>query len=151
MLISLFHTTGLSLLTENIQQPLVFWCVLRVRKEISGMSVWLPFSFNLRITFQQKLSIHKKHFEKNIMTHKVKLSKGCRATMRRQFTINYLVSRSFWYLFDRPWKDERLSWPGSHPVVLKFSDMEWSYCMTYFENILRRNTQGQKDNHYLQC
>ena len=41
----------------------------------------------------------------------VQLSQGYRATTRRQFTFYHLVPRSFWYSFDRPLKDERLSQP----------------------------------------
>ena len=46
------------------------------------------------------------------------LSQGYRATARRQFTFYHSVPRSFWYLFNQPRKDERLSGPRSHPVVL---------------------------------
>ena len=40
------------------------------------------------------------------------------ATSRRQFTFYHLVPRYSWYSFYRPRKDERLSRPWSHPVVL---------------------------------
>ena len=40
------------------------------------------------------------------------------ATSRRQFTFYHSVLRNSWYSFYRPWKDERLSRPWSHPVVL---------------------------------
>ena len=30
-----------------------------------------------------------------------------------------LVPRSSWYSIAQPWKDERLSWPTCHPVLLK--------------------------------
>ena len=48
----------------------------------------------------------------------VQPSQGYRATTRRQFTFYHSVPRSSWYSFNLPWKDERLSWPQSHPVVL---------------------------------
>ena len=48
----------------------------------------------------------------------VQPSQGYRATTRRQFTFYHSVPRSSWYSFNRPWKDERLSWPQSHPLVL---------------------------------
>ena len=41
-----------------------------------------------------------------------------RATSRRQFTFYHLVPRYSWHSFYRPRKDERLTWPWSHPVVL---------------------------------
>ena len=41
-----------------------------------------------------------------------------RAPLRRQFTFYHWVPRNFWYSFDRPRKDERLSQPWSYPVVL---------------------------------
>ena len=40
------------------------------------------------------------------------------ATSRRQFTIYHSVPRNSWYSFYWPWKDERLSRPWTHPVVL---------------------------------
>ena len=40
------------------------------------------------------------------------------ATSRRQFTFYHSVPRNYWYSFYRPCKDERLSRPWSHPVVL---------------------------------
>ena len=46
------------------------------------------------------------------------LSEGYRATTRRQFTFYYSVSRNSWHSVGLPWKDERASWPWSHPVVL---------------------------------
>ena len=37
---------------------------------------------------------------------------------RSQFTFYHSVPRSCWYLFNRPWKDGKMIWPCSHPVVL---------------------------------
>ena len=37
---------------------------------------------------------------------------------RSQFTFYHSVPRSCWYLFNRPWKDGKMIWPWSHPVVL---------------------------------
>ena len=48
-----------------------------------------------------------------------------KATSRRQFTFYYYVPRNFWYSFYRPRKDERLSRPGSHPVVLNTGPLDW--------------------------
>ena len=39
------------------------------------------------------------------------------STSRRQFTFYHEVPRCSWYSFYRPWKDERLSRPWSHPMV----------------------------------
>ena len=47
------------------------------------------------------------------------------ATLRRQFTFYYLVPRNSWYSFYRPQKDERLSQPWSHPVVLNTGPLDW--------------------------
>ena len=55
----------------------------------------------------------------------VQLPQGYRATLRRQFTFYHLVPRSSWYSFYQPWKDERLSQPWSHPVVLNTGPLDW--------------------------
>ena len=57
----------------------------------------------------------------------VQLLQGYRATMRRQFTLYHLVPRDSWYSFDQPRKDERLSQPWSHPVVLNSGPLDWEY------------------------
>ena len=54
---------------------------------------------------------------RSLFMDRVQLSQGYRATTKRQFAFYYSVSRSSWYSTDRPRKDERLSWPWSHPVV----------------------------------
>ena len=48
-----------------------------------------------------------------------------RATSRRQFTFYHKVPRISWYSFYRPWEDERLSRPWSHPVVLNTGPLDW--------------------------
>ena len=48
-----------------------------------------------------------------------------RATSRRQFTFYHSVPRNSWYSFYRPRKDERLSRPWSHPVVLNTRPLGW--------------------------
>ena len=53
------------------------------------------------------------------------LPQGCRATTRRQFTFYHYVSRNSWYSFDRPRKDETLSRPWSHQVVLNTRILDW--------------------------
>ena len=47
------------------------------------------------------------------------------ATSRRQFTFYHYVPRNFWYSFYRPRKDERLSQPWSHPVILNTEALDW--------------------------
>ena len=47
------------------------------------------------------------------------------ATSRRQFTFSHSVPRNSWYSFYRPRKDERLSRPWSHPLVLNTGSLDW--------------------------
>ena len=55
----------------------------------------------------------------------VQLPQGCRATTGKQFTFYHEVPRNSWYSFDRPQKDERLSRPWNHPVVLNTTPLDW--------------------------
>ena len=48
-----------------------------------------------------------------------------RATLRRQCTFYHKVPRNSWYSFYQPRKDERLSRPWSHPVVLNMGTLDW--------------------------
>ena len=48
-----------------------------------------------------------------------------RATEKRQFTFYHEVPRNHWYPFYRHRKDERLSQPLSHPVVLNTRPLDW--------------------------
>ena len=52
-------------------------------------------------------------------TLRLLLFQGYRATTRGQFTFYHSVARSSRYSTDQPQKDEGLSWPCSHSVVLK--------------------------------
>ena len=47
------------------------------------------------------------------------------AISRKQFTFYHSVPRNSWYSFYRPRKDERLSRPWSHPVVLNTALLDW--------------------------
>ena len=60
------------------------------------------------------------------------------ATLRRQFTFYHSVPRNSWYSFYWPRKDERLSRPCSHPVVLNMGPLDWesSTFTTWPEEIL---------------
>ena len=55
----------------------------------------------------------------------VQLSRGYRATTRRQFTFYHQVTRSTWYSFYPSQKDERLSQPWSYSVVLNLKPLDW--------------------------
>ena len=55
----------------------------------------------------------------------VQLSQGSRATKMRQTTFNNSLPRSFWYSFNRSWKDERMSLLRSHPAVLNPGLLDW--------------------------
>ena len=46
-------------------------------------------------------------------------------TLRRQFTFYHSVPRNSWYSFYWPRKDERLSRPWNHPVVLNTGPLDW--------------------------
>ena len=48
-----------------------------------------------------------------------------RITSRRQFTFYHEVPRNSWYSFYWPQRDERLSQPWSHPVVLNTGPLDW--------------------------
>ena len=47
------------------------------------------------------------------------------ATSSGQFTFYHSVPRNSWYSFYQPRKDERLSRPWSHPVVLNMGLLDW--------------------------
>ena len=55
----------------------------------------------------------------------VQPSQGYRATTWRRFTFKHSVPMSSWYSFDRPRKDERLSWLWIHPGVLSRKPLDW--------------------------
>ena len=63
----------------------------------------------------------KKNLKKNLYGPFLWIGFNClkaTTTSRRQFTFYHSVPRNSWYSFYRPQKDERLSWPWSHPMVL---------------------------------
>ena len=49
-----------------------------------------------------------------------------RITSRRQFTFYQYILRNSWFSFYQPGKDERLSQPWSHPVVLNMGLLDWN-------------------------
>ena len=52
------------------------------------------------------------------------LSQGYRATTRRKFIFYHSFPRSSRFSTDHPQKDERLSWPWSHPGVLNRGQLD---------------------------
>ena len=55
----------------------------------------------------------------------IQMSQDYWATKRRQLTFYHSVSRSSWYLFNRPRKEERMSLPWSHRAVLNRGLLDW--------------------------
>ena len=47
------------------------------------------------------------------------------ATSKRQFTFYHSVPRNSWYSFYRPRKDERLSRPWTHLMILNTELLDW--------------------------
>ena len=71
----------------------------------------------------------------------IQLPQSYTATMRREFTFYHYVSRNYWYSLHQSWKDERMRWPWSHPVVLKscinvvttkYKLTNWDLCQSEF-------------------
>ena len=75
------------------------------------------------VMFSLKLLLLKKTLRLLFMDG-VQLSQGYRATARRQFTFYNSATRTSWYLFNRLRKNERLSWPWSHPAVLNLGSLD---------------------------
>ena len=63
------------------------------------------------------------------------------ATSRRQFTFYRSVPRNSWYSFYQPRKDERLSRPWSHPVVLNTGLLDWETSALTTRPLLRKGLQ----------
>ena len=89
----------------------------------------LIFNFSQNEIIRLSLNCTKwKLLKKNFMAPFLWMGLNClkvRVTSRRQFTFYHWVSRNLWYLFYRPQKDERLSQPWSHPVVLNTGPLDW--------------------------
>ena len=66
------------------------------------------------------------------------------ATSRRQFTFYHSVPRNSWCSFYRPRKDERLSRPWSHPVVLNMGLMDWESSALTTRPLHRPRKLGQQ-------
>ena len=78
----------------------------------------------------------------------VQPSQGYRATTWRRFTFKHSVPMSSWYSFDRPRKDERLSWLWIHPGVLSRKPLDWesSALTTRLIRILQTWSLNTKNN-----
>ena len=57
-------------------------------------------------------------------------------TSRRQYTFYHKVPRYSWYSFYQPRKDERLSQPSSHPVVLNTGPLDSNLYSNFFQNAI---------------
>ena len=79
----------------------------------------------MRIKIIQNLLLNFKKTLWPLFVDVVQLSQGYRATTRRQFTFCHSVPRNSRYSTDGPRKEERLSWPWSHPVVLSPGPLDW--------------------------
>ena len=55
----------------------------------------------------------------------VQLPQGYRTTTRRHFTFYHLIPRNSLYSFAGPRKDEMLSRPWRHPVLLNMGPLDW--------------------------
>ena len=60
-------------------------------------------------------------------------------TSRRQLTFYHSVARNYWYSFYQPPKDERLSRPWSHPVVLNMDPLDWESSALTTRPLLHKN------------
>ena len=90
------------------------WSVLKVNEKVAETYESDPI-----ISFKWTRKLEKKLYGPFLcIMYGIQLSEGYRAITRRQFTFCYSVPRSSWHSVDLSWKDERLSWPWSHPVVL---------------------------------
>ena len=80
------------------------------------------------------------------------LYQGYRATSRRQINFYHPVRRISWYSFNRPQKDERLSQPWSHPVVLNLGSLDWeSIVLTTRLLLLNTNDTINEDRIIHKC
>ena len=51
--------------------------------------------------------------------------RGAKKCFSRLQSHSHSLPRSPWYLLDQPRKDEKLSWPWSHPVDLNPEPLDW--------------------------
>ena len=72
-----------------------------------------------------------------------------RATLRRQFTFYHKVPRNSCYPLYRPWKDERLSQPWSHSVVLNTGPLDWESSTLSTRPLLHEMDNSISDDYFL--
>ena len=95
---------------------------LHWRKE--GKYSYYIFTHGLKQILWAKLVNKKKQTLWPLFMDGVQLPKA-KTTSRRQFTFYHSVPTNSWYSFYRLRKDERLSQPCSHPVVLNTGLLNW--------------------------
>ena len=114
------------------------WLAISIFDHANQKNFQTPFNL-LEVVPARKNSVNSiglflRHSQKNLygpfLWMRFNCLKAC-ATSRRQFTFYYQVPRSPWYSFDQPQKDERLSWPWRHSVVLNTGPQDWeSWALT---------------------
>ena len=119
-----------SLVIKYTQSHLPNWCIEVCNTPKAALLVGNTIFFcnqtwqGQSVMFTLKLLLLKKTLRLLFMDG-VQLSQGYRATTRRQFTFYHSATRTSWYLFNRLRKNERLSWPWSHPAVLNLGSLDW--------------------------
>ena len=110
LLFSLFY---LSYISSKIWGIFVkYWCIKQDRKDNHVFNPW--FNESLMTLSISRLQSH--YEETNTFYHS--------------------VPRSFRYSTERPRKDERLSWPSSHPVVLNWGPLDWESSILTISSLL---------------
>ena len=67
-----------------------------------------------------------------------------------KFIFYCYVLRKPWYSFDKPWKDERMTSPWRHPVILNLGALDCESSVLNSKPLLYENQQGEKPiNFYL--
>ena len=69
----------------------------------------------------------------------VQLPQGYRVITRRQITSDHLIPSNSWYSFEQPQKDERLTRPWSHSVVLNTGSLDWESSALNTKSLAQRN------------
>ena len=94
--------------------------VLKIKNAEVSFENWNhPLQTNLKPRFTERKS--RRNIKKKLYGPFLWIGFNClkaTSTSKRQFTFYHSVPRNYWYSFYRPRKDERLSRPWSHPVVL---------------------------------
>ena len=95
------------------------WC-MKVGNTPQGCCCHTIFFCNQTWQGQLVMFSLKRLLKRNFMTPFYRCASTAKATTRKQCTFYHLVPRTSWYS-----KDERLSWPWSHPVVLNLGPLDW--------------------------